>query len=475
VIKKLIKFSASYTAIEGLQKGILFVLTPFFTLYMSPQEYGVIATILMIIPFFLAIFSLTLQSSISRYYYKYQSNPEQLKDFLGTNFILLTLVSISFALISFLFLEHFFIYIFPDIEFNPYIIYALIIGASQPIMIAYFALLKAMQNLKMYIIVFNFYFSMQIFLMIISIVYFDMKHNGYILSIVITNLFFVTIVFIFIYNQINFCLKNKYIKESLSYSLPIIPVDGIGLISTMIDRYYILKFIGLAGVGVYFVGYQVALIVNLITRAINSAYLPMFFSKYENNETDYNEIYRIGEFMVYISALIALVLSVFSPILIELLFDKSYAEAKNVIIYLSFSSAFTSVYFLNTNVLSLEVVLVKLKTIGIIIGAIISVVLGFFMTKYCGLVGAAISTLSGFVITTLILIYIVNKKTNFNFHNMRSITFLIIMFIVGHIAIDISSIIYKIIFLFFTVLFVMYIYEKKLILGVLHGNFNFKI
>jgi O-antigen/teichoic acid export membrane protein len=474
MIKKLIKFSASYAAIEGLQKGILFLLTPVFTYYMSPVEYGIVATVLMIIPFLLIIFSLTLQASISRYYYKYQFKSEKLKDFLGTNFIFLTLVSFSFAIISFLFLKPLFLYLFPDINYNPYIIYALIIGATQPIMIAYFALLKAMKNLKKYIIIYNMYFSMQIILMLVSIVYFNMKQEGYILSLVITNFTFIVVVLYLLYDKVNFCLKKEYIKESLKYSLPIIPVDGIGLISSMIDRYYILKFIGLAGVGVYFVDYQISLIISLITRAINSAYMPIFFMKYEQNETDYRELYRIGEFIIYFSAIIALLLSVFSPVLIELLFDKSYTKAQDIVLYLSFSGAFTSIYFLNTNVLSLEAKLIKLKTIGIIAGAFISVILGFFMTKYYGLVGAATSTLIGFVITTLILIYIVNKKTNFNFHNLRSITFLLLMFTIGFVTIHINDMFYKVVFLVSCVVCIFFMYEKKLIVGVFNGSFNIK-
>jgi len=473
VIKHLIKFSASYAGIEGLQKGVLFLMTPLFTFYMSPKEYGVVATILMIVPFLIVIFSLSIQASIVRYYYKYKDNKEDLKDFLGTNFILLSITTVSISTFIYLFGELFFSYFFSEVPYEPYIVYALIIGATQPIIIVYISLLKAMQNLKLYMLVFNSYFLLQILLIYTSVVIFNLNNNGYLLSLVIVNILFAIIVFILIKNSINICFKIKYIKETLKYCLPIIPVDGIGLVSSMVDRYYILKFVGLAGVGVYFIGYQVALIVSLISRAINSAYTPMFFNRYESNNNNYDDIYKVGEYFVYVTGIIALSITNVTPLLVSFLFADTYMHAKDVVIYLSFSSALTSIYFLNTNALSLEPELVKFKTIGILVGAIITIVLSYYMSKYYGLVGAAISTLIGFFITTLILIFIVRIKTQFRFSNAKSILFLVFLFSIGLIGLKIEIILYKVIFTAVMILLSLSIFEYKQILRILNGNNNF--
>lgn len=473
MVKHLIKFSASYTVIEGLQKGILFLMTPIFTFYMSPEEYGIVATILMIVPFFIVFFSLSIQASIIRYYFKYKDNPEKLKDFLGTNFILLIITTVSISTFIYLFGELFFKYFFSEVQFRPYIVYALIIGATQPIIIVYISLLKAIQNLKLYMLVFNLYFILQILLIYIFVVILNLNNNGYLLSLVISNILFVFIVFILIKNTINICFKNEYIKETLKYCLPIIPVDGIGLINSMIDRYYILKFIGLSGVGVYFIGYQVALIVSLISRAINSAYTPLFFQRYESGNNNYDDIYKLGEYFVYVSGIIALSITTVTPLLISLLFNDEYIHAQDVVIYLSFSYSLTSIYFLNTNALSLEVELVKFKTIGIFIGAIITFILSYYMTKYYGLIGAAISTLIGFFITTLILIFVVIKKTKFKFSNFKSILFLIVLFLIGLIGLELDVMLYHILFTIVMGTFTLLVFEYKQILRILNGNNNF--
>jgi len=430
MLKKLIKFSASYTVIDGLQRGVLFLMLPIFTHYMTTKEYGIVSTALILISFLTVLFSFALHAAISRYYFKYEDKPDELKKFLGSNFLFLTLFSVSISIILILFGEFIFKWLFEEIDFNPYIIYTLVIVSTQVIIVAYFSLLKAMQKLKLYIIVFNGYFATQLLLMSILIIAYDLKQDGYLLGVLISNVLFVSIIFILLRKEIIFKIDMKYIKESLNYSLPIVPVEIIGNVNRLIDRYYILLFIGLGGVGIYYVGVQIAGLINLIALAINSAYTPIFFKKYENNKDDnYNDIYNLTDIIVFTIGGIATMAIIISPLLLHL-FDDAYHEGANIILYLGFTGAITSVYFVNTNVLSLEPKLIKLKTIGIVFGTIVNVVLGYFFTKYYGIEGAAISTLIGFAVTTIILISIVHKNTNFRFNNKKYIFYLGILFFI---------------------------------------------
>lgn len=429
MLKNLIKFSASYTVIDGLQRGALFLMLPIFTHYMTADEYGIVSTVLILISFLSILFSFALQAAISRYYFKYKNKSEKLKLFLGSNFLFLTLFSFLISIILIFVGKPIFRLLFEEIEFNPYIIYTLIIVATQVIIVAYFSLLKAMQRLKLYIIVFNSYFIFQLSLMSALIIIYNFKQDGYLLGVLISNILFIPIIFFLLRKEIVFKINIHYVKESLSYSLPIVPVEIIGNVNRLIDRYYILLFIGLSGVGIYYVGVQIAGLINLLALAINSAYTPIFFKKYENNnDSNYDDIYALADIIVFVVGAIATIAIVISPLLLQL-FDKTYQNSSSVIFYLGFTGAITSVYFLNTNVLSLEPKLVKLKTIGIVFGTFFNVVLGYFFTKYYGIEGAAISTLIGFTMTTIILIYIVNKNTIFQFNNIKYFFYFIALFL----------------------------------------------
>lgn len=471
--KQLIKFAFSYTAIEGLQRGILFLLLPVFTNYMTPDEFGIVSTALIIISFLTILFSLAIHSSITRYYFQYRKNTKKLKEFLGTNFILLILFSFSIAILLVFLGEPIFYLLFEEIKFDPYILYTLCIVASQVVILAYFSLLKAMQKLKLYAIVFNTYFIVQITLMIILITKYHLKQDGYLLGILITNITFIPIIFFLLRKQITFTLKIEYIKESLNYSLPIIPVDLIGNVNRLVDRYYILLFIGLSGVGIYYIGLQIAGMIYLIALAINSAYTPMFFKKYEDSiNDDYQDIYKLADLIVFAMGAIATIFIVLSPLLLNL-FDKAYEDASDVILYLGFTGALTSVYFLNTNVLSLKPKLVKLKTVGIIFGAMINVVLGYFLTKHYGIEGAAISTLIGFTITTLILIFIVKRNTDFSFDNSKYLLFLGLLFLLL-INIKEIQIVYQLLSVV-SILLILFLIKFNPIPGALYDNFKNKV
>ncbi len=480
MFKQLIKFSFSYSVIEGVQKGILFLLIPVFTHYMSTEEYGIVSTVLMVIPFLSIIFALTIQASIGRYYFKYEKEPEKMKDFLGSVFCFQIIFSACLGLLTVFWGKKILIFFFKEVEFNPYIIYAIIISVLQPIMISYFTLLKTKQHLKMYIFIFNLYFVLQILLMTVSIVFLRMKQDGYLLSLLISNIVGVLIVFVLLFKDVNIVIKKEYLVESLRYSLPIIPVDGVSLVNSLVDRFYILKFIGLASVGIYYVGVQISSIIALIALAINSAYVPMFFKHYESGDKNHQKIYRLGDLTIYFIGSLTAVVVIFSYYFINIFFNEGYQKANSIILYLCFLSAIKSVYFLNTNVLSLEVRLIRLKTLAILLGAGINIIIGYFLTKHFSIIGAAISTLIGFSVTTFMLIYLVLKKTTFRFNNLKYLSFILYLFLICFytIKIDTSNIVFSIIIKLTILLFAigtfLLVLEHKTIKKRLNGYINIK-
>lgn len=479
MFKNLLKFSFSYSLIEGIQKGILFLLIPVFTHYMSTKEYGVVSTVLMMIPFLSILFALTLLASISRFYFKYRKNKEGLKDFLGTVFCFQFCFAIVMGLLTMLFGKRILMFFFDEIAFNPYILIGILISILQPLLYSYFAYLKAAQNLKAYIWIFNLYFVIQIGLMLVFIIWFKMRHDGYLIALLIANGVSVLLMMVSLSKKINFVIKKKYLVESLKYSIPIMPVDGISLVNTLVDRFYILKFIGLAMVGIYFVGVQIGSVIALIALAINSAYVPIFFKHYESKNDDYSKIYQLGDIIVYFMGFLTAVVTLLSTYFLKYFFSKDYQIAQNILVYLCFLSAVKSVYFLNTNVLSLETRLVKIKTLAITIGATINVCIGYFLTKYYSIIGASISTLIGFVITTLMLIYLVRKKTSFQFSNLKYFIYLSGLFIACffliklELANDFLSILVKLAIIIATAILFLLFFERKTLVTKINGYFNF--
>lgn len=406
----------------------MFFLMSLFTYYMTTEEYGIISSALMIIQFLSIVFSLSTTSSISRYYFKFVDDKEELRGFLGTSFVFLFLSGIVFLLVFLIFGKFFFQQIFPELPYNPYLIWIFLICVMQPFNMAYLALLKAQQKLKKYTLLYSVYYMSQFALMLITIVYRDMKQDGYIISLLLSNVIFIFITGYLLRKEAKFSLDKKFVKLSLKYSLAFIPAELFTTINALIDRFYILGFLSLSALGVYQIGIQIGAILVLITRALNYAYLPHFMTIYESKTQDYTEIYKFANFFVFVTVIITGYISILSPYFIEYFLDKNYADAKNVVVYINFMYAFNSVYFINVNILSLTPQLVRSKTLFLILGGVINLFLNYFLIGEYGLIGAAIATFIGFLITNLLLVYSVKRNTDFIFKSLKNIVFIIASF-----------------------------------------------
>ncbi len=428
MLKKIITFSTSYVAIEALQKGIMFFLMSLFTYYMTTEEYGLISSALIIIQFLAVVFSLSLTSSISRYYFKYANSVEKLRNFLGSTFLFMLLVGIVFLFVFLVFGKTIFVKLFPELPFNPYMVWIFMICVLQPFNMAYFALLKAQQKIKLYALLYSCYFGTQFILMSILIIEKGMRHDGYILSILWSNIIFLGVTVFFLVKEFRFVLKKEYIFESFKYAISFLPAELFTIINALIDRFYILALLSLSALGIYQIGIQIGAILILIFRALNYAYLPHFMTIYESENEDYREIYKFADLFVFISVILTGYLSILSPYFIEYALDKAYVESKNIVVYINFTYALNSVYFINVNVLSLTPRLVKLKTLFLIMGGILNLGLNYLLINKYGLIGAAIATFIGFGFTNLLLIYVVERKTTFAFNNFKNFSFIIISF-----------------------------------------------
>lgn len=423
MFKMLLKFSLSYSVLQGIQKGAFFLLIPVIVANMSTDEYGIVSTVLMLTPLFTILFSLLLNASITRYYYKFKDT-DQYREFLSTiiNFQILFAVLIGVVL---LFLgKSLFSYIIPDLAYHPYIVLIILISILQPTINSFMALLMVKQDLKNYAIFYNLYYLLQTILLLATVVFLKQREIGYISSLLIANILAFTFVLWSLRNDIIFVIKRKYLWESLKYSIPILPVDIGSLADSLVGRFYILLFIGVGSIGVYYVGLQISSIIALIGLAVNSAYVPIFLKLYEEGEIN-RKLYMLSDIIIYSIGLLTVLVIFLSHIFIQMAFDKDYSQILSCIIFLCAVSFMKSIYFIYTNILSLNLNLVRLKTYNILVGTVFNLFLSYYLTKYYGLIGAAISALLGFSLTTMLLIAVVRIKTDFMFSYKKQLSYFV--------------------------------------------------
>lgn len=417
MIKKFLKHSMLYALVEGGQKGLLFLMTPILTYYMSPEEYGLVSSSLMIVSFLAVIVSLSIHGAINRHYYSYDGENRRL--YLSSVFTCLVGVSILFFCVLLLISPRVFPFIFPEITYKPYVFYIISISVIQPILTALITLFKIKQDFRAFFIFYNAYFFSQIVLLLIFVVVMGFEANGYLLAVILSNSLFSIMGLIYLYDLVGFGFKVEYVKKTLSYSLPLMPVDLLALVNSLIDRYYILTFLGIAGVGVFYIGVQISALIVLLTLAINSAYVPLFFKALEDDNEMYANLYMLADLFVAFSCCVFVFVAIFGGDFVHFFYSDEFWGISSAIPLMSLTAGMTSIYFINTNILSSELKLIKIKIMIIVFGVMLNLSLGWKLTQLYGLYGAALSTLLSSVMVILLFISVVKIFTKFKFNNYR--------------------------------------------------------
>ena len=159
-------------------------------------------------------------------------------------------------------------------------------------------------------------------------------------------------------------------------------------------------------VGIYSVAVRFVEIFHFIPKILMISILPIILlsKKY------YKELLNINSLVLKISIFIIIVLYLGTEYFVNLLFGQNYIDSVGVIKLLSFSIIFVFYGVVNEH-WYVKNNLQIYYAFNVFLGAIINVILNYYLIKLMGIKGAALAT----IITYVFLIFIydaINKKTN---------------------------------------------------------------
>jgi O-antigen/teichoic acid export membrane protein len=242
-----------------------------------------------------------------------------------------------------------------------------------------------------------------------------------------------------------FLTKNSYglhidfnkLKQMLRFSLPLVPSSIGVIISLYIDRFAIREFLSIDDVGIYGLGARVASIASLLMLGFQGALTPLIYAHYQAPETP-QKLAKIFNLFVACALLFFLGLSSCSKFIVELIAPMSYANAVEVIPYLTLSLLFSNMY-----IFAPGLALAKRTgtTAGINIGvALLNTLLNILFIPIFGITGSAAATLLA-TFTGFCLYMYFSQKTYYVPHqwlNLCLATILIIIFGIAANAITIN-------------------------------------
>lgn len=390
---KILINSSIYSILNLFQKGINFLLVPVLTSYLTTYDYGVVAVVTAINAFLNIFYLLSLNGCINRLYYEYKDDVERVKKLFGTvvTFVFLFSVSLSFVfLLSHKYLIDPFL---RDVSFSPYMLIGMVSVLFNPVFTIFQNTLQAKQEGKKYGKNNLLFFFTNLFFLLISVVFLDLKAIGVIGSLALTNVIFFVYTLTHFGRDITMGIDIPILKESMRYSLPLVPHSLSGVATNIIDRLFINNMLSTSFTGIYHLGNTFGGVIFLFTSGVNQAFVPWFNEQVKLEK--YNSIPKIAQVLIFSYCLIALALSFFGKDIIFIMTPDIYHDSWKVIPYIAFAFVFHSVYYFFSTPLfyNIEKRGSRVLPLFTISAAAINITLNYLFIGEFGFVGAAVATL----------------------------------------------------------------------------------
>lgn len=304
---------------------------------------------------------------------------------------------------------------------------------------------------------------------VIGVLLTEQRYEAKVISKAIITVIVGFIILIQAMRQGSFQHVTKYWKYALKISLPLIPHYFSLQILNQSDRVMISKMVGSAQTGIYSVAYMIAIMIRMVTDAINTTLCPTIYKAIKENNIK-RIPKRVNEVLLFV--LIATLLEILvAPEVVRIFATEDYMDAIWIIPPVALSIFFMFIYVLFSNV---EFYYEKTVFTTVISGgvALVNIVLNYFCILKWGYYAAGFTTLICYILFAIV--HYCNYRKVINQHpeikNIYDIRCIVLMSMMGLILMIVSLMLYPYTLVRWIIIvasFVLVIWKKDTILGII--------
>lgn len=473
---KLLSNSIIYAASGLLLKCFSFFLLPLYTAYLTTEDYGITSVATSFITTMSYIVALSSFSSIMRFYVDLKEDPKKLKRFYGTIISFVFLSGLLWGGLLTVFRAPLSKYVFSGADFFPVILICLISLVFNCQHTVYSTILRSQQRAIKVSILNVAYFFLSLGLNVFFVVVLKRGATGVLLATMISNIVY-TLFFLLdvcIRREITLCLDLKILKDSLKYSLPILPHNLSTQIAVLISKVLIGGAASLGSLGIYSVATQFGHIADTIQTYVDQAYAPWLYEKLKNRDEAYKKtIRKNASLLCACIGLFFIGLSLFAQDYIVLLVEKSYVEAWKYVPLIVSVYAIKTIYYFYVALLFYHKKASRSLFIATLSSSLLNIVLSYFAIPLWGVYGSILADAIAMIVRVAIVVIISKKLEDIGLY-IRDflLNFAIVeLFIFGGLALSylkfpysfsIWNFVYKIGVVFLYILLVMLRFKKEI-------------
>ncbi|MEN2413836.1 lipopolysaccharide biosynthesis protein [Flavobacterium mesophilum] len=375
-------------------KMIAFLMLPFYTKWLSVEDYGTSDNALIYVNLLIGIFTLSISESI--FIFPKDQEFSKQKQFFSSGFI---------GSLILLFVTAFLLYgtkeilieqkILKSITDNMEYIYLLIVSLFLQTFLQQFA--RSINKILVYAISGVVLTLLTAFFSIVLVHKFGLK--GFFIAQILS--YFISAIYAFMHSKsykyfsFNALSFDRY-KEMAKYSVPLIPNAIMWWLVGSLNRPIMEEYLGMHAIGLFAVAYKFPSLINVLFSVFMVSWQISVIEEYkkENYEKFYNQVLKL---VFIFLGICVITLSALGKSLTALVTDVKFLDAWLYIPILSLASLFSSISgFVGANFSATRES--KYYFYSSVWGAVIAVIFNFLLIPLWGLYGAVISTgLSHFV------------------------------------------------------------------------------
>jgi len=397
-----------FDKIVKLALSLIFIVS--FARYLGPEQFGIYSYSLSVVIVFTSITSLGLKNIVVKLLLRQHDKPKVL---LGTAF---TLLLVSGLLIYILLIFYALAFETQLTKLVLIILGGTLVFKAMDVTRFYFeSIVKSKYSVFVDNLVFVVFVLIKLFLITQDA---PLEYFAYI-AVIESIIVFFGLFYIF-RKKISFVEKWEFELNTafslLKQSWPLIISSACWILYTRIDQLMIGKILNADSVGVYAVAAQFSDVIIFIPSIIVFSMVPSI-EKYRNIDlAKYNQSFQnIYDISISIMIVLALAISMFSELLINMLFGDGFSLAAEVLIFHIWSSVFVSMALVSGQYLVYEGKQ-KITMYRHFFGVIINIILNCVLIPEMGIKGAAIATLASLFICNYLL-DITNETTRICFYH----------------------------------------------------------
>lgn len=411
-MNRLFKNTSIYSIGQILPKAAGFILLPIYTRFLTPADYGIVSSMAVLQTILAIFFTLCLERSVVRLYWDYKTEDEK-KCFFGT--IALSIAGLSLIILSLLFIFNQYVgLIYKSINFYPFFAYAILssfIGVFSLVPKKY---LMLKERASFFVTLSLLHFILNAGFILWFIIVRKEGALGYLKAHLFAGIILLPIFILISFKICNLKLKYQIFKNSVSFSLPIVPAIMTAWVLNLSDRIFIERYFTLEDVGIYSLGYKIAGLALLFSGSFGLAYDPVFF-KLANSDDQVDakkKIFKYNHFYLMVIIFICFIISFFSKEAVTFVFNEKYREAYFFIPLISFSYLFTFAGGITSRFFQQSKKMKENMYISVS-AAIINIILNFLLVPPFGAFGAAYATIISMAIPFFIAYAFAKKHCYF--------------------------------------------------------------